>query len=196
MTHAIVGIEQPTWTSLTITGTRVEPLYSIGGDDDRGDGTVPLTGALGHDLPMDTNTVHRVVEQHGHLQAHRGVLDAVAEILGAKPERRRGLGDVSLGSPPPTSSLVGEPLPSPSTSRTSSSMACASRSSPSRPEQPEKVVAARTPPVRDGHAETTFTDLPPGAYEIRVTGVTPGSPVTPVTVPTFVYPHPDLPDDH
>jgi hypothetical protein len=76
--------------------TRAEPLDTIGGDDDRGDGAVPLTGALGHDLPIDTHAIHRVVEQHGHLQAHRGVLDAVAEILGAKPERRRGLGDIAL----------------------------------------------------------------------------------------------------
>jgi pimeloyl-ACP methyl ester carboxylesterase len=187
MTHAVVGIEQPTWTSLTITGARVEPLYSIGGDDDRGDGTVPLTGALGHDLPMDTNTVHRVVEQHGHLQAHRGALDAIAEILGAKPERRRGLRDVSLRVTAPDFVLVGEPLPVLADIEDQQQHGLRIEVlAEQHQDEREKVVAVRTPPVRNGHAETTF-DLPPGAYEIRVTGVTPSSPITPVTATALVW---------
>jgi len=48
----------------------VETLDTIGDDNDYGDATVALAGAIGHDPPMDTNTVRRVVDRHGHLQAN------------------------------------------------------------------------------------------------------------------------------
>ena len=54
--------------------------------------------------------------------------------------------------------------------------------------EPEKIVASRTPKIRDGHLDTSFTGLAPGAYEVRVTGLGTGSPVSPVTAPVLVWP--------
>ncbi|WP_433291568.1 esterase/lipase family protein [Pseudonocardia sp. CA-142604] len=190
MTHAIVGIEQPTWTSLKVDGARVEPLDTIASDDDRGDGTVPLTGALGHELPMDTNVIHRIVEQHGHLQAHRGALDAVAAVLGAMPERRRGDDNVALRVSAPDYLLAGEPLQVRVDIERQQQHGLRIEVLPERPPGAQQTaVAVRTPPVRDGHIETAFADLGPGAYEVRVTGVAPGSPVTAVTATTLVWTH-------
>ena len=71
-------------------------------DNDYGDGTVPLTGAIGHDLPMDTNTVRRIVEHHGNLQNNPWALDELEESLVAQPVRRRAGAASRCGSPSPT----------------------------------------------------------------------------------------------
>src|SRR5690348_598619 len=57
MTHAIIGGRQPTRTSLRSDGTGVTALVTIGANNDYGDATMPLVGAIGHDLPMDTDAV-------------------------------------------------------------------------------------------------------------------------------------------
>jgi hypothetical protein len=49
----------------------------------------------------------------------------------------------------------------------------------------------RIPKLRDGHGETTFDPLSPGAYQIRVFGSAQGTPVTPVTTTVLVW-APDL----
>ncbi len=111
MTHAIVGTRQPTWTSLHINGTGVAALDTIGRDNDFGDGTVPLAGAIGHDLPMDTNTVRRIVDQHGNLQANPWALDELEEVLVTTPVRRRAGATVSVRVAVPDLILASEPLP-------------------------------------------------------------------------------------
>jgi hypothetical protein len=111
MTHAIVGVRQPTWTSLRITDSGVTALDTIGGDNDFGDGTVPMAGAIGHDLPMDTNTVRRVVDQHGHLQANPWALDEREEVLIAQSVRRRAGATVPVRVAVPDLILGGESLP-------------------------------------------------------------------------------------
>lgn len=113
MTHAIVGVRQPTWTFLRITGGGVAALDTTGGDNDFGDGTVPLTGAIGHDLSMDTNTVRRVVDQHGNLQANPWALDELEEVLLTAPVRRRAGATVPVPVrvAVPDLILAGESLP-------------------------------------------------------------------------------------
>ncbi len=194
MTHAIVGARQPTWTSLGIRGTRVQPLDTIGADNDFGDGTVPLTGAIGHDLPLDTNTIRRVVDQHGSLQSNPWALDELEEAIVAQPVRRRAGATVPARVTVPELILAGEALtvdvdvdadPPPAVRV----QIVAEHGVGQR----EKIVASRTPTIRDGHLATSFTGLAPGAYEVRVTGLTPGSPITPVTAPALVWaPESDL----
>jgi hypothetical protein len=45
---------------------------------------------------------------------------------------------------------------------------------------------SRIPRVSHRHAQVVFDDLPPGAHTIDVTGVTPGSPVAPVSTVVLV----------
>ena len=47
MAHAIVGVQQPIWTTLATDDDHIQPFFTNGGDDDYGDRTVPLSGALG-----------------------------------------------------------------------------------------------------------------------------------------------------
>ena len=188
MTHAIIGARQPTRTSLRSDGTGVTALDTIGADNDYGDATVPLVGAIGHDLPMDTNTVRRIVEQHGNLQNNPWALDELEEAILAQPVRRRAGATVPLRVAVPELILASESLPvivdiqadPPPAVRV---QILAERNAGQR----EKIVASRTPKIRNGHLETSFTGLVPGAYEVRVTGLAPGSPVTPVTAPVLVW---------
>jgi hypothetical protein len=47
--------------------------------------------------------------------------------------------------------------------------------------------------MNHGHLETSFAGLAPGAYEVHITGLAIGSPITPVTVPLLVWtPQPNL----
>lgn len=188
MTHAIVGTRQPTSTSLQINGTCVQALDTIGGENDFGDGTVPLTGAIGHELPMDTHTIRRVVDQHGNLQANPWALDELEEVLLALPVRRRAGATVSLRVAVPDLILAGESLPVVVDIDSDQPPAVRIQIVAESPAgTPEKTVASRTPKIRHGHLETSFTDLAPGAYKVRVTGLAHGSPLTPVTAPVLVW---------
>ena len=60
MTHMIVGVRQPTITTVRFDRDHAVALETFGDENDYGDGTVPLTGALGHNLTMDTNRVVRI----------------------------------------------------------------------------------------------------------------------------------------
>jgi hypothetical protein len=182
LTHAIVGIEQPTWTSLTIAGAGVTALRTLDGADDRGDGTVPLPGALGHGLTPDTNRIHRVVEQHGNLQANNGALAELVGALTARRERYRG-DEVAVGVDVPDLVAVGEPLPVTVDVEGGQQHAVRIEVVDER----GRPVATRTPRMRDGHAETAIADLAPGGYEVRVAGLAAGSPVTPVTAAALVW---------
>jgi pimeloyl-ACP methyl ester carboxylesterase len=174
MTHAIVGARQPTWTSIQITAGRVDPLDTIGADNDYGDSTVPLTGAIGHNLPLDTNQVRRIIDKHGNLQRNPQALDEMAEIITARPIRRRAPHVVGVRVTVPEFLRAGEDLPVTVAIEARHAIKVTVR------DESGEEIHARAPRPRDGHVSTTFTDLPPGGYAVDVTGLHLGSPVTPV----------------
>lgn len=149
---------------------------------------MPLTGAIGHDLPMDTNAVRRIVDQHGNLQANPWALDELEEILIATPVRRRAAAAVSIRVTVPDLIFDGEALPvvvdieadPPPAVRI---QILAESAAGAR----EKIIESRTPKIRQGHLETSFAGLAPGAYEVRVIGMAIGSPIAPVTAPVLVW---------
>ena len=96
MTHMVVGIRQPTQTTVSLQDGRAVTYQAFGNDNDYGDGTVTLTGAVGLGESLDTNLAVRVPDQHTNLQCNQFVLDQVQEILTAKPVRRRELKSVSV----------------------------------------------------------------------------------------------------
>jgi len=166
----------------------VETLDTIGDDNDYGDATVALTGAIGHNLPMDTNTVRRIVDRHGHLQANPWALDELEEALTTTPIRRRAGATVPLRVTVPDLTLAGQDLPVTVDIEADPPPAILIQIvAASAADRREHLVASRTPRIRDGHLQTRFTDLAPGGYEVRVTGLNPGPPVTPVTAPILVW---------
>lgn len=183
MTHAIVGARQRTTSTVRIVGGRAEPLDTIGADNDYGDGTVPLAGAIGHGLAMDTNTVRRIIDHHGSLQANPYAIDEVEEVLTSAAIRRRAPATVPVQLTAPDLVLAGEQLSItaqlPPDTRDSIQITVV--------DEHGRPAFARRPPGADGAFSTSAPALPPGGYEIRVTGTRPGSPITPVTTQILVW---------
>lgn len=183
MTHAIIGTRQATTSTIRIVDRRAEPLDTIGDDNDYGDGTVPLAGAIGHGLPMDTNTVRRIVDHHGSIQANPYALDEMEEILTTTPVRRRAPASVPVQLTAPDLILAGEQFSIaaqlPPNARDSIQITVV--------DEHERPVFARRPPGANGTFHGSAPALPPGGYEIRITATRPGSPITPVTAPILVW---------
>jgi hypothetical protein len=192
MTHMIVGIRQPTATTVELSGGKATAYQNFGNDNDFGDSTVPLTGAVGLGEALDTNIVVRVPEQHTNLQCNQFVLDQVQEILTAKPVRRRELKSVSVRASVPDLVTQGKGLKvtfdleadDPGADPPKVPVTVTVRSAKG------KVLASAQPTLRGGHGVTTFDDLPPGTHTVTVDGSTPSSLVRPVTSTAVVWPNP------
>lgn len=187
ITHTIVGTRQPTWTTARLLGATgdhpLEVRETFGTDNDYGDGTVPLTGAVGHNQPLDTPWIKRVAEQHGSLQCHPAVFDEIEETILATPIRRRFNAPYPVRVRTPDAITLGETLP-------------VNVDLEGDPRQGLKVsiidergrtVQARQPRLTNAHAELRFERLPPGAYTVEVAGTYPGSPVSPVAANTIIW---------
>lgn len=192
MTHMVVGIRQPSQTTVTLQDGRAVTSTTFGSDDDYGDGTVPLTGAVGLGETLDTNLAVRVPEQHTNLQCNQFVLDQVQEILSAQPVRRREITDTSLRAVVPDLVTAGHPL----------EVAFDLESDDPGADPPHKsvtvtvldargkVLATAEPKLRAGHGRASFADLPAGTHTVTLGGSGPASTVRPVTSTTLVWPEP------
>lgn len=92
----IVGTRQRTWTTARISGARVDARFTIDGDDERGDATVPRLSATPKRLPPDSDTIRWVADQHGSLHHHQSVFDELERVLTARPVIRRAAYDIEL----------------------------------------------------------------------------------------------------
>ncbi|HEX5493518.1 MAG TPA: hypothetical protein VFX70_02955 [Mycobacteriales bacterium] len=182
-THAIVGTRQPTASTARLAGGRVEPLNTYRGGDWHGDSTVPLVGAARADVGVDSNTLRRVPDKHGNLHRNRAALDEVEGILTAKPVVVRAP-EVALWVDVPELVPAGQPLPIqvrlPDGERHGIRITVTDESG--------RLLDARTPAPIRGAVVTEFTDLPPGAHTIEVTGIRTGSPLAPITATTLIWP--------
>ncbi|HET6489510.1 MAG TPA: hypothetical protein VFG28_07080 [Syntrophales bacterium] len=83
--HPIVGFRQRTYTTARIVDESVEPIETIGGNDEGGDATVPRISAIPKKERLDSPIIRWVADQHGSLQSNQAVLDELEGILTAKP---------------------------------------------------------------------------------------------------------------
>ena len=189
-THAIVGTRQPTATTVRLTHNGIEVLDTINSHNDYGDATVPLAGAIRHELPLDTNRIWRIVDNHGHLQGNPYVLDEIESIITAAPVRRRAGGTIPIRVNAPELVLLGEGITVTVDIESIEDERLPAVQIELVPENHSRARSSvrRTPTIRDRHLETTFNPTQPDAYQIRVTGITPGSPVTPVIATVLVWP--------
>ncbi len=181
-THMIVGTRQPTATTVRIADGRAETFQDFHGQNDFGDATVPLAGAVGLDQQLDTNRIVRVAENHGNLQNNAPVLDEVTEILGARPTRPRLLAPVDLRVGLPTLVLTSEILAVDVTVEGDPAPAV----TVSVRDERKRVVGRRRPRLADGHGVARFDGLGPGLHTVTVSGPR-GSDVQPVTAATLVW---------
>ncbi len=192
MTHMVLGIRQPTQTTVTLQDGKAFTSQTFGNDNDYGDGTVTLTGAVGLGETLDTNLAVRVPEQHTNLQCNQFVLDQVQEILTAAPIRRRDILDTNVRAVVPDLLTTGQALKvsfdlehddadaAPATKAVTVTVRSAKG----------KVLAKAAPVVRKGHGVASFSDLPAGTHSVTVAGTEAGSTVRPVTSTTVVWPKP------
>jgi pimeloyl-ACP methyl ester carboxylesterase len=190
VTHAIVGTRQATPTTVRLTHNGIEMLDTIGSDNDYGDATVPLVGAIGHGLPLDTNRVWRIAGNHGDLQGNPYVLDEIESVITATSVRRRAGGTVPIRVHAPELVLLGEPI----TVAVDIEAAENERVPAVEIELARELASGvapserRTPQVHDRRVETAFKATSPGTYRVRVAGVGHGSPIAPITCTVLVWP--------
>ncbi|MFG1721201.1 esterase/lipase family protein [Micromonospora chalcea] len=183
-THAIVGIHQPTATTARLVGSRIELVNSYRADELYGDATVPIVAASRPDVPMDSPLLRRVPDQHGNLQRNKAVLDEIHGILTASPITVRAPHAVALHVDAPDLLFAGDPLPI----RVGSADDSAHPVRVTVTDENQKVVDARVARPRGGEPTTVLIEgLPSGAYTIDVGGLTPSSPIAPVSSDTLFW---------
>jgi pimeloyl-ACP methyl ester carboxylesterase len=192
--HIVVGIRQPTNTTVRLANGRATVSETFGSENDYGDGTVPLTGAIGHDERLDTNIAVRVPENHSALQCNRFVLDQVQELLTASPVRRRDLSSVSVRARVPDLVVEGEPLEVAVDTEVDADAGPLGAGPPSSlavmvSTERGTVIAREVVSLSaDGSGRASFEELPPGTHTVTVAGATPAAGVRTVTSSTMVWP--------
>lgn len=182
-THAIVGTQQNTLTTARIhNGTvTLHPTYTA--KHLYGDGTVPLVAACRADVPMDSNTLRRIPDQHGNLQRNSAALDELEGILTATDIVVRAPEETHLRLDVPEIVTAGEDLAVTITSVDGTKKAVRLTVT----DEHGNLEAARVVLAGPEPTEALFDDLPPGAYTVDATGTRPGSTVAAVSSDTLVW---------
>jgi len=181
-THAIVGIRQPTPTTVQIDAGRMIPKVTYGADEYFGDSTVPLVGACRADVKMDSNTLRRVPDTHGNLPRNAAALDEIEGVLESKAVAVRAVGMMEIGVAGPDLAFEGEPI-TVEIDRAEDSKAALRVEVRDEFERP---VISRVAKGQGTHVSTEIEPLAAGGYTIEVTGL--DGRVAPVSFSTLVWP--------
>lgn len=180
--HAILGINQPTHSTVRFTDTAAEVCLTYGADDYMGDATVPLVGAVPKGLTLDDHSLRRVCDYHGNLQRNMAALDEMEGILTTSDVVIKGEDRIPLSVSIPPLVTVEEPLEVdvvvPPGERPGLHVTVRSTDTA---EETTRVLR-----LSHGRATARFTELRSGAYVVDVTGAVPGSAVTAVSGATVV----------
>lgn len=183
-THAIVGTKQNTPTTARLHNRRLTLRTDYSGQDLYGDGTVPLVAACRADVPMNSNTLRRVPDQHGNLQRNKAALDELESVLTTP--------DLVVRAPALATHLrldvpevigAGEPLTVrlAAASGIPRAVRLTVTDGGGRLEEARVVVAGAEP------TEVVFEGLKAGAYGVGAEGTGPGSPVAGVGTDILVW---------
>ena len=182
VTHAIVGVNQPTATTARIANGRVLLENGYRGDDLFGDSTVPLVAACRADVPMDSNILRRVPDKHGNLHRNRAALDELEGILTATNIQVRAGTMTELRVDLPELAFTGDPVPLRVTLPGDLRIALRIRVR----DETGRVIETQVLKVKRGTIVACIDDLAPGAYTIDASD--PDSRVAPVSSDILVWP--------
>jgi pimeloyl-ACP methyl ester carboxylesterase len=183
MTHAILGINQPTATTARLAGTTVTLVDSYRSDELFGDSTVPIVAACRADVPMDSNTLRRVPDKHGNLPSNAAALDELEGILTAARIIVKAPDEVLLSVDAPELVQAGQTVEVQVTAADGGRHALKITVT----DEAGRLVDSRQPKPTKGAKVTVFDELPPGAYSIDVAGVHSASPIAPVSCDVLVW---------
>ncbi|MEU9169111.1 hypothetical protein AB0D34_15125 [Streptomyces sp. NPDC048420] len=182
-THALVGIHQntPTTAKVTTDGVTLHPTYET--RNLFGDGTVPIVGASRSDVPMASNTLRRIPDQHGNLHRNPAALDELEGILTAADIVVRASETTDLRVHVPELITADEDLTVTisSVGGTRATVRLTVSDEAGRLEQ-ARVVTIGADPV-----EAVFEELAPGAYSVDAVGASPAARIAPVSSDTLVW---------
>jgi hypothetical protein len=186
-THAIIGIQQTTATTVRLASGQAQLADTYHGQDLADDSTVPIVGACRSDVRMDSNTLRRVPDKHGNLQRTPAALDEVEGILTASPIIVKAAKPVGLRLDVSEFAFAGEDITvhvTPAENvRHAVRLAITAETG--------ALAEARVLRPTGGTITTVINALPPGAYSIDVTGTGPSSPYAPVSSPILIWKHTD-----
>ncbi|GGU34631.1 esterase/lipase family protein [Lentzea flava] len=180
-TYAILGGKQPTATTARIADGKVTCYRTYEGDELYGDATVPMVGAARRGLQLSSNTLHRVVEQHTSLQDNSTVLDMVEAFLTSTTIVPRNVTATEPQVSVPDLVLADEDLEVTVELKDTTPRAL----KVALVDENGKQVESRSPAISETMT-IKFGGLPPGAYYVQVSGISPGAPVVPVTSAALV----------
>ena len=181
--HAIVGINQPTQSTVRFTKTDMKTYPTYGKDDFQGDATVALVGAAPNKVALNSSTLRRICDYHGSLHRNLAALDEMEGVLTATDIVVRGTTRTPLSVVVPPLVQAGEPLQVqvsvPPGKRPGSHVTLRPAESPAKG-------TTRVLRLQGNTATASFEDLAPGAYVVDVSGAE-GSSVNAVSAPTLVF---------
>jgi hypothetical protein len=177
--HALTGIEQTTLTTARITAESVTMLESYQGKILAGDGTVPAVSAP-KGIRLDSPLLGRIGEKHGSLQANDAVLDAVIGAINAVP-----LTPMAAGEGPVPDVVLADVVDAGQDLTVTVSLESdeAIKVSLFSEANLDGELDLRVPRKSGSEFRTTFADLAPGAYIVRVTTASGST----VDTPTLVW---------
>ncbi|WP_329034451.1 hypothetical protein OIE71_18250 [Streptomyces sp. NBC_01725] len=182
-THAIVGIQQGTPTTVRIDGGRVVPLTTYRSENLFGDATVPIVGASRSDVPMNSNILRRIPDKHGNLQRNRAALDELEGIVTASDIVVRAPETVHLSVDLPELVTAGHGLPV----RVTAADGQRQTAHLTVTDETGRVAAKRPILIGREPTDVMVEDLQPGAYTVALTGPRVGSPIAPVSSDVLVW---------
>jgi hypothetical protein len=164
--HPILARTQPTDTTARLVGDSVEARRTIrtdsGDEDQKGDGTVPRLSAAPYGVASDSPILHYVMDKHGALPKNDAALVELGGVL-------TGTSSIPRGVPVPIGVRADDVL------LPDEVLEVAIESEPGRPLDVVVVDQATLASSRgvvverdDGHFASSFADLRPGFYELRV----------------------------
>ena len=182
--HPIVGTRQATFTTARISGSSVDPIETIGSENEGGDATVPRLAAIPKGVRPDSPVIRHIADQHGSLQSNQAILDEIEGILTAKPVIYRAVPQLEIGVRTEPVVLAGEKI------GVQANVAGGERVALQAEVVDER--GKKRPPGRLGAANGVhrieIDPLPPGAYRIIVGGVgSAATAVSPVTTVVLVW---------
>ncbi|HTJ38982.1 MAG TPA: hypothetical protein VL738_37620 [Dactylosporangium sp.] len=172
LVRPIVGTDNPTMASVRFNGGGVELLRTMrlpdGTTDERaGDGTVPRFAAYPAGFTDQDPRLHFVRQTHGGLPGHEATLEQLTGVLDGSPIEFRSLA-ARFGIDVDEVAAAGKPLLVRAESEDDRAVLQATIAPADGAGAGRQAGRSVLTNLGGGRYETSFTDLPPGGYEVRV----------------------------
>jgi hypothetical protein len=160
--HPVLARTQPTWTTATLRGGRIDLRRTIDGRDELGDGTVPRLSAAPYGVEQSDPIIRYVMDKHGALPANEPATVELEGVLTANDVVARGA-DYDVGVTCDDMVAAGSPIDVTVETEDDLVVDVAVHGESGTSSPPVKAAA-----TGDGTYRATLAGLPPGRYVMAV----------------------------